>query len=194
MAGMVIAYRQLEQDFLPQEDKSRMFAMVLTPNGSTSEYTDRQLKKAEAIVASIKTIVNAIRNQRSTMNVSPALKPAGYISDAGPAVVANLASINAVARVDFKLVDALPARDSPATMTDSGKVMLHVEVDPAVERARLAKEKAQVEAEIANAKGKLEKPSFVDRAPPAVVEQERKRLAEREMRLAELIAQLAKLG
>ncbi len=53
MAVMVIAYRQLEQDFLPQEDKGRMFAMVMTPNGSTSEYTDRQLRKAEAIVASV---------------------------------------------------------------------------------------------------------------------------------------------
>lgn len=50
---MVTAYRALEQDFLPQEDKSRMFAMVITPNGSTSEFTDRQLKKAEAIIASI---------------------------------------------------------------------------------------------------------------------------------------------
>ena len=49
----VVAYRALEQDFLPQEDKSRMFALVLTPNGSTSEFTDRQLKKAEAIIASI---------------------------------------------------------------------------------------------------------------------------------------------
>jgi len=50
---MVLAYRGLEQDFLPQEDKSRMFAMVITPNGSTAEYTDRQLKKAEAIVADV---------------------------------------------------------------------------------------------------------------------------------------------
>ncbi|HTH48988.1 MAG TPA: efflux RND transporter permease subunit [Candidatus Limnocylindria bacterium] len=48
---MVISYRALEQDFLPQEDKGRMFALVLTPNGSTSEFTDRQLKKAEKIIA-----------------------------------------------------------------------------------------------------------------------------------------------
>ena len=50
---MTLSYRALEQDFLPQEDKGRMFAMVLTPNGSTSEFTDRQLKKAEAIIGSI---------------------------------------------------------------------------------------------------------------------------------------------
>lgn len=50
---MVFAYRGLDKDFLPQEDKSRMFAMVLTPNGSTSEFTDRQLRKAEAVVAGV---------------------------------------------------------------------------------------------------------------------------------------------
>src|SRR6266480_3529849 len=50
---MVLAFLGLEKDFLPQEDKSRMFCIVLTPNGSTSEFTDRQLRKAERIVASV---------------------------------------------------------------------------------------------------------------------------------------------
>jgi multidrug efflux pump len=50
---MVFAYRQLEQDFLPMEDKGRMFAMVITPNGSTSEFTDRQLLKAEEIIKAV---------------------------------------------------------------------------------------------------------------------------------------------
>ena len=53
VALMIFAYRGLDKDFLPQEDKGRMFAIVLTPNGSTSEFTDRQLRKAEAIVASV---------------------------------------------------------------------------------------------------------------------------------------------
>ena len=53
MVLMVLAYRNLDQDFLPQEDKGRMFSMVLTPNGSTSEFTDRQLRKAESIIAGI---------------------------------------------------------------------------------------------------------------------------------------------
>jgi len=53
LAVMFYAYRGLDQDFLPQEDKSRMFAMVITPNGSTSEFTDRQLFKAERLIAGI---------------------------------------------------------------------------------------------------------------------------------------------
>src|SRR5262249_45743487 len=50
---MVLSYRGLEQDFLPQEDKGRMFCMVVTPNGSTSEFTDRQLRKAEKIIGGL---------------------------------------------------------------------------------------------------------------------------------------------
>ncbi|HAB15532.1 MAG TPA: efflux RND transporter permease subunit [Verrucomicrobiota bacterium] len=53
LAVMFLAYRGLEQDFLPQEDKGRLFAMVITPNGSTSEFTDRQLRKAEEIISTI---------------------------------------------------------------------------------------------------------------------------------------------
>jgi hydrophobe/amphiphile efflux-1 (HAE1) family protein len=48
-----LAFLGLEGDFLPLEDKSRMFCIVSTPNGSTSEFTDRQLQKAEAVIASV---------------------------------------------------------------------------------------------------------------------------------------------
>jgi multidrug efflux pump len=49
-------YKSLEQDFLPQEDKGRMFCVVMTPNGSTSEFTDRQLRKAEKILSDMPEI------------------------------------------------------------------------------------------------------------------------------------------
>lgn len=49
----VLAYAKLDKDFLPQEDKGWMYALVLTPNGSTAEYTDRQVRKAEQIMASL---------------------------------------------------------------------------------------------------------------------------------------------
>jgi len=53
LVAMFFAYKGLEQDFLPLEDKGRMFCIVFTPNGSTSEFTDRQLLKAEKIVAEV---------------------------------------------------------------------------------------------------------------------------------------------
>jgi valyl-tRNA synthetase len=58
------------------------------------------------------------------------------------------------------------------------RVMLHVEVDREAERARLDKEIARLEGEIKKAEGKLGNASFVDKAPVAVVEQEKKRLVD----------------
>ena len=55
---MAIAYRSLDQDFLPEEDKGRLFCMLIAPNGSTSEFTDRQLKKMEALVKKLPEVEN----------------------------------------------------------------------------------------------------------------------------------------
>ena len=57
-ALMVVTYKKLDQDFLPNEDKSRLFCMVLTPNGSTSEFTDRQLRKGEAIISKLPEVTS----------------------------------------------------------------------------------------------------------------------------------------
>jgi valyl-tRNA synthetase len=72
-------------------------------------------------------------------------------------------------------------------------MMLHVEIDPAAERARLQKEISRLEGEIAKARANLSNPNFVARARPAIVTQEEERLANSSAKLDKLKSQLDKL-
>ncbi|MNT74021.1 Valine--tRNA ligase [compost metagenome] len=64
----------------------------------------------------------------------------------------------------------------------------------AAERVRLDKEIARLAGEIAKAHGKLSNASFVERAPAAVVEQEKARMGQFSETLDKVKEQRAKLG
>ena len=74
------------------------------------------------------------------------------------------------------------------------RLCLYMEIDVAAEKARLGKEAARLQGELAKANGKLANEAFVAKAPPAVIEQERKRIAEFTATLQKLQAQLQRLG
>ena len=67
-------------------------------------------------------------------------------------------------------------------------------MDVAAEKARLAKEVLRLEDQITRANTKLGNEAFVAKAPAAVLEQERKRVAEFTDALAKLREQLTRLG
>ncbi|MEK9719874.1 MAG: valine--tRNA ligase, partial [Quisquiliibacterium sp.] len=114
---------------------------------------------------------------------------AQLLSDIAPYLQA-LAKLSAV-----QIVPALPAGSvAPVQIVGDFQLMLKVQIDVAAERERLGKEVARLKGEIAKANGKLGNASFVERAPAAVVEQERERLAGFETSLARVREQLAKLG
>ncbi|MBN1586093.1 MAG: efflux transporter outer membrane subunit [Candidatus Omnitrophica bacterium] len=50
VAASVFMFMRLEREFLPDEDKGWLFCMVLSPEGATSEYTDRMVKRMETII------------------------------------------------------------------------------------------------------------------------------------------------
>ena len=47
----IFFFSQLKKEFMPDEDKGRLLCFALTPEGSTSEYTDRMVRKMEEIIA-----------------------------------------------------------------------------------------------------------------------------------------------
>jgi valyl-tRNA synthetase len=159
---------------------------------------------AIAHVAKLKTLVDACRNLRGEMNVSPATRlpllvladapgEASFMTEAAP-VLQALAKLNEVRVFDYEAAWAAAAQTAPVAVVGKTRICLYMAIDVAAEKTRLGKELARLEGEISKADGKLGNQSFVARAPAAVIEQERKRLADFEATLAKVKDQLARLG
>ena len=160
---------------------------------------DRIDEQAEAHVAKLKTLVDACRNLRGEMSVSPATKLPLYVlgdSDfmkaSGP-VLQALAKLNEVKVFENEAEWTQAAAAAPVAVVGDARLCLFMEVDVAAEKIRLSKEVARLEGEIGKANGKLSNEAFVAKAPPAVIEQERKRVADFEATLSKMKAQLAQL-
>ncbi len=159
---------------------------------------------AEAYMAEFKRVVDACRNLRGEMSVSPsqrmplfALSPAGA-SQARLGQMAsslqNLAKLSEVRLFDDEAAWQDAAQSAPVAVVGEWRLCLFIEIDVAAEKARLTKEIARLEAEMAKAQGKLSNEAFVAKAPPAVIAQEQKRLAEFSDTLTKVQAQLTRLG
>jgi valyl-tRNA synthetase len=146
-------------------------------------------------MALLKAMVNACRTLRSTMGLSPAQKVPLIVAGDRATLEAFSPYLAALVRLsDVRIVEQLPAGEAPVQIVDEFRLMLHIEVDVGAERERIAKDIARHEGEIAKARAKLANDGFVTRAPGAVVEQERARLAGFSATLDKLREQYARLG
>ncbi|HEX6298357.1 MAG TPA: valine--tRNA ligase [Burkholderiales bacterium] len=152
---------------------------------------------AERDMAALKQWTVTARNLRSEAKAAPGERLQLYrtadamVSDAAAfeAAIVSLARLSA-----FEKRHPLPDYPSPVAVVGEARIMLHKEVDPAAEAARISKEIERINGELASSNAKLANAAFVDRAPAPVVAQERQRLAERQATLAKLQEQLKKLG
>ncbi len=150
--------------------------------------------KAEAWVTLLKTAVDACRSLRGEMNVSPATKVPLIVAGDATQLALYAPYLKALAKLaDVEIVYELPDADAPVALAGDFKLMLKIEIDVALEKERLCKEIARIQDKITKAECKLNNESFVARAPVAVVEQEKTRVAEFSTNLEKLQIQLNKL-
>ncbi len=153
---------------------------------------------ADAWMSELQGLIDATRNLRGEMNLSPAQKAPLFISvdaaqqDKLQAFAPYLKTLAKLSEVT--IAATLPENTgAPVQVVGNVEMMLKVEIDVKAERERLSKEIARLSGEIAKANGKLSNEGFVAKAPPAVIEQEKKRVAEFSETLTKMEVQLGAL-
>jgi len=151
---------------------------------------------SEAKVERLKALAYACRNLRGEMGISPAQRTPLLVAGGGDEIHEFAPILQALGKLsEVQIVDDMPADAvAPVAVVGETRLMLKVEIDVAAEKERLKKEIEKLEKQISIAQGKLSNEGFVARAPAAVVEQEKQRVAEFSATLEKLKPQLAKLG
>ncbi|MGC5291030.1 valine--tRNA ligase [Micromonospora sp. DT231] len=150
---------------------------------------------AEAELASVQRVVTEIRRFRSDQGLRPTQRVAARLDGlTGAGIDAHEPLIRSLVRLD-------PAGDdfqASATLAMPGAVGVALDtrgsIDVAAERARLTKDRAAAEKEVAQARAKLDNPAFIGKAPEPVVAKIRDRLATAEADLVRIDAALETLS
>ena len=161
---------------------------------------ERVDSEADAWVAKLKAVVGSCRALRSEMSLSPGERVPLYVvgDDAfvrqATPLLQSLGRLSEVTLFESDAAFAESTRDAPVAEAGAVRIALHVKIDLDAERARLGKEIERIEGDIGRAHAKLGNESFVARAPAAVVDQEKKRLADFTAAASRLRDQLNRLG
>ncbi len=149
-------------------------------------------------------LIRAIRNRRAEMNIAPSHKAAVFIetryadafNSATAPFFARLASASGIEVAESFPADRVSADTCVQVVTPAATAYLPLSdlVDYEKERARLTAEIAKVSAEVERLDRKLSNQGFVAKAPAAVVDAERAKLAAAREKLTATEAALAKLG
>ncbi|MDQ3913855.1 MAG: valine--tRNA ligase [Actinomycetota bacterium] len=155
---------------------------------------------AEETMARFQDLVVALRRMKIEHEVPQGRRvPVSVAAGSFAAEVEPLRDqVVSLARLEsLELVPDLgPAGGDPRTITPAGieaAMSLGGAVDPALERQRLERKRAELLSEVARAEGKLANEAFVGKAPAAVVEKERAKLDEARAALGKIDGQLGAL-
>jgi len=159
--------------------------------------------EAERVMESIVEIIRSIRNTRAEYKVESArwIEAQIYAGGLKPAIIPYAGTIQTLARAwPVSLLDSRPqglsAEDTLVLVLRESEVVIPMAsmVDVAAERERLQKEIEQSQAEVARLEARLNDKDFLTKAPAAVVDKERGKLATWQDRLERLRQQLSRFN
>ena len=146
-------------------------------------------------------VISDIRTARAEMNVPPATQLRLIVKDANPVTASRiethreiLTKLARLSAVDFD--DQASAKGALQIVVDEATYILPLAgvLDVAAEKQRLAKEMAKLKGEIAKLDAKLGNESFIAKAPPEVVEEQRERRDEAVRAAAKFEAAMSRLS
>ncbi|MGN0794540.1 MAG: class I tRNA ligase family protein, partial [Aristaeellaceae bacterium] len=155
----------------------------------------------EKLMGGVIEMIRAIRNLRTEMNVAPSKRThmmfvvnPGWEDTlkASDMYFRRLAGASETAVIS---ADQLGDEKTVSAVTEAATIYIPLGdlVDFDKELARLAKEQENLSKEIARAEGKLSNQGFVAKAPAALVEQEKAKLALNQQKLEQVTARIAEL-
>ncbi|WP_426152030.1 valine--tRNA ligase [Pseudomonas sp. DC3000-4b1] len=157
---------------------------------------------AERDIEWVKELMLGVRNIRGEMNIGPGKPLHLYLKNANAEdrrrLEENQHLLRKLAKIEaFNVLEAGDEAPLSATaLVGELEVLVPMAglIDKDAELARLNKEILRLQGEVERVGGKLSNAAFVDKAPPAVIEKERAKLAEAEQALAKLAEQHARIG
>jgi len=158
--------------------------------------------KAEEDLEWVKTFVSGVRRIRSEMDIPPGKPLSLLLQNATDhdkqRYNDNQTFIETLAKIDSSewLTEKDDAPESATALVGEMKILIPLAglIDKDAELARLAKEIGKIQANVDKTTAKLVNKNFVDKAPAAVVEKERERLAEMTRSIEQLKEQAEKIS
>jgi valyl-tRNA synthetase len=152
--------------------------------------TARANAAAETEIAGLQAVVTEVRRFRSDQGVKPGQRV--------PARITGAKQAEAAIRTLLRLDDPQDGFTPTATLAAGGGVQVELDlsgaIDVAAERARLMKDLAAARKELDANSAKLGNEAFTSKAPPAVVQKHRARLAAAEADIARIETALAAIA
>jgi valyl-tRNA synthetase len=158
--------------------------------------------KAETEMEWLKQFILGIRQIRGEMNISPGKPLPVLLENTSDTDKTNLQAtrhyLNFLARTESITVlsETDDAPESAIALVGKMKLLIPLAglIDKDAELERLNKEIGKIEADVKRTKGKLSNPNFVDKAPEAVVQKEKEKLAKAQDALTQLQEQVDKIS